>query len=225
MKEELGKEIAKRVKDGDVIGIGTGSTADCAIKSIGERIKNEGISVKGLTTSLASALLCAEYNIDVLDPLSFDSSLDWGFDGADEVDPKGRLIKGRGGAMLMEKIVASRCKKYIIIVDESKIVKKLGDKCAIPVEIIPQSIHPVKNALRKLGAKEVILRFSTQGKYGPVISDAGNIILDVKFSEIPDSLEDKIKQIPGVVDSGLFLKYANEVLIYKKTEIEVMKIG
>ena len=217
--EALGREIALQINNNQVIGIGTGSTADCAVQAIGERIKNEKLSVFGITTSKASSFKCAKARITVLDPLSFEGKLDFGFDGADEIDPQGRVLKGRGAAMLMEKIVAKRCRKYFIIADESKIVGTLGEKFPVPIEIIAEAVGVVKDALYDLGAKEITLRDSTHGKYGPVITDAGNIILDVKFNAVRDNLEKEIKSIVGVVESGLFLGYANEILIYKKGEI------
>ncbi len=221
MKELVAAEIAKRVTDRSVIGVGTGSTVDLAIHAIGQRIKKEGLLVSCVVSSVDSANQCSAAGITVLSPFS-NVEIAWGFDGADEVDPKLRLIKGRGGAMLQEKILAKRCKDFVIIVDESKLVKNLGEKFPVPVEIIPEAQEIVINALKKLGAVEVTLRTGS-GKHGAVITEKGNCILDVKFKSIPDTMEQDIKSIVGVVDSGLFFGYATEVLVAEKGGVRKLK--
>ena len=138
--------------------------------------------------------------------------LSWGFDGADQVNKAKWAIKGKGGAMLQEKLLAKRCKKFVIIVDESKVVPELGVGCPIPLEVIPESLILVEDALRVLGARDVTIR-SGSGKHGPVITERGNIILDASFSKITETLERDLKSIIGVVDSGLFIGYASEVLV------------
>jgi ribose 5-phosphate isomerase A len=138
--------------------------------------------------------------------------ISWGFDGADQVTPERCAIKGKGGALLQEKILAKRCREYTIIVDSSKLVERLGVGCPVPVEVVPQAVSLVEGGLIKLGAKEVTLR-SGSGKHGPVITEAGNVLLDVVFSEIDCDLERRIKQITGVVESGLFCGYISEVLV------------
>jgi len=172
-------------------------------------------------SSRESAARCESAGLVVLTPNS-GVSIPWGFDGADEVDEKLRLIKGRGGAMLQEKILAKKCKKFIVIVDESKLVSKLGDKTAIPVEVIPEAQALVAAELKKLGAAEVKFREGS-GKHGAVITEGGNIILDAKFNNIEDSLELKIKSLTGVVDSGLFTDICAEVLIGTKAGVKTIK--
>lgn len=213
MKELVAREIAGRVKDGDVLGIGTGSTVDLALVEIGERIRREGIRVSALTTSLQSAMSCGKFGIHLLDPLSYEGELTWGFDGADEVDDRLRLIKGKGAAILREKIVAERCKCFVVIVDDSKLVSRLGEKCPVPVEVIPEALHTVKQRLTSLGASSVVLRDGLPGKHGPVITEKGNILLDVMFSSISDTADRDIKGIAGVVETGLFFTHASEVLV------------
>ena len=211
MKELVAREIASRVKDGEVLGVGTGTTVDLALGFIGERVKKENLTLHVVPTSYQSAWKCQEIGLHVLYP-GFRGELAWGFDGADEVNDKLWLIKGKGGALLQEKILAARCKKFIVIVDESKIVKKLGEKCAVPVEVIPEASKLVEDGLKKLGALEITLRQGT-GKHGPIITERGNIILDARFGEIHENSERDIKSICGVVDNGLFIGYAHEVLV------------
>lgn len=213
MKEIVGREIAGRVKDGQILGVGTGSTVDAAIDAIAARVRSEGLRVSALTTSYQSAVTLGRSGIAVLDPLSYDGEVHWGFDGADEVDPRHRLIKGKGGAQLREKILAARCGEFVVIVDESKLVRRLGERTAVPVEVVPEALGRVTSDLGKLGASEVTLRSGLPGKHGPVISEAGNLILDARFPEIGDSLERDLKCLVGVVESGLFFSYATEVLV------------
>lgn len=211
MKEIVAVELAGRVKDGEKIGVGTGSTVDAALTKIGERIKKEKLSVQVVPTSLQSAWKCHEIGLTVLYP-AYRGELSWGFDGADAVDKNLWLIKGKGGAMLQEKILAARCKKFVIIVDESKLTDNLGSACAIPVEVIPEAVVIVERELKKLGASEIALRPAT-GKHGPIITEAGNVILDATFGNIHETLERDIKAIVGVVESGLFIGYSDEVIV------------
>lgn len=219
MKEQVGKAVAARVNDGDIIGVGTGSTVDAALKAIGERVEREDIRLRVIPSSYQSAWLCQQYGLRVYSPL-YDSELSWGFDGADEVDPQLRMIKGRGGAMLQEKILAAKCKKFLIIVDESKLVTRLGEKYPIPIEVVPEALNIARLGLLELGAASVELRQAVS-KHGPVITEAGNLILDAQFSAIPDDLEFRIKSLLGVVESGLFLHYTDEVLIAKSDGVYV----
>ena len=211
MKEKVAAEIASRVKSGEVLGVGTGSTVDLALIALGERIKNEKLQIGAVPTSYESAWRCAELGIQVLSPL-YRGELSWGFDGADEVDPEFTLIKGRGGALLKEKIVAAKCKRFVVIVDDSKMVKKLGEKFPLPIEVIPDARELVERGLVQLGATQIVLREGGK-KHGPVITEAGNILLDVTFSSLDASFEKRIKSLVGVVESGLFVGYADEVLV------------
>jgi len=217
MKEIVAQEIAKRVKSGDVIGVGTGTTVDAALTAIGQRVRSEGIHVSVVPTSYQSAWRCQELGLTVIYP-GYRGHLSWGFDGADQVTKSRWAIKGKGGAMLQEKILAKRCKSFTLIVDQSKVVDSLGVGCPIPVEVIPSALALVEEGLRSLGAGEVTIRSGT-GKHGPVITEAGNIILDAAFSKVGDKLERDIKSIVGVVDSGLFIGYASEVLVATATGV------
>ena len=213
MKEIVAKEIAKRVKDGDVIGVGTGTTVDAALTEIGKRVKAEGLRITVVPTSYQSAWRCQDLGFIVMYP-GYRGHLSWGFDGADQVSKNRWAIKGKGGAMLQEKILAKRCTKFVLIVDETKVVETLGLGCAIPVEVVPEAVILAEEGLKSLGAKEVVIRVGT-GKHGPVITERGNIILDATFSNVTERLESDIKSIIGVVDSGLFINYATEVIVAK----------
>lgn len=211
MKEIVAKELAKRVKDGDVIGVGTGTTVEAALTEIGKRVKAEGLHITVVPTSYQSAWQCQDLGFVVMYP-GYRGQLSWGFDGADQVNKARWAIKGRGGAMLQEKILAKRCKEFVIIVDETKVVSELGRGCPIPVEVVPESLSLVDDALKSLGAREAIVRVGT-GKHGPVITERGNIIIDATFPVVTERLEGDIKALVGVVDSGLFIGYASEVLV------------
>lgn len=208
-KEIVAKEIAKKVKDGDVIGFGSGSTSYLAAIEIGKKIKEEQIRITAIPTSYEMKMLCGFYQIPTASLL--EKRPDWSFDGADEVDKHKWLIKGRGGAMFKEKLNIANSKVTYILVDESKKVEKLGTKFSIPVECYPESMNYVKEELLVLGAKEVKIRKAVS-KDGPVFTENNNIILDAKFDEIDENLEKDIKAITGVIESGLFIGYNIEIV-------------
>ena len=142
----------------------------------------------------------------------FESRPDWLFDGADEVDPNHNLIKGRGGAMFKEKLLISTSPLNYIIIDDTKLVDKLGTNFPVPIEVFPLALLHVEKELEKLEVESILLR-PAKGKDGPVITENGNVILDVHFTEITDMLELKIKSITGVIESGLFINYSVEILL------------
>lgn len=211
MKERVAQALAERVKNGEVIGVGTGSTVDAALVAIGRRVAAEKLILKVVPTSLQSAWRCQEIGLDVLYP-GFRGELAWGFDGADEVNPDLWLIKGKGGALLQEKILAARCREFIVIIDDSKLVTTLGERCPVPLEVVPEAIGVVEKKLRELQPREVTVREGT-GKKGPIITEAGNIIVDVLLSGIDRTIERHLKSIVGVVETGLFIDYATEVIV------------
>lgn len=208
-KEAVANQIAKRVKDGDVIGFGSGSTAFLAIQAISKRIKEENLKIMAIPTSYEIKMTCAILGIPTVSLMEMKP--DWGFDGADEVDADNNLIKGRGGAMFAEKLVMKSSPENYILVDDSKLVKNLGEKFAVPVEVFPNAIHLVEESLNQLGATEVQIRLAKK-KDGAVITEAGNFILDVRFAQIKPGLEKEIKAIPGVIESGLFMGYNVKIL-------------
>jgi ribose 5-phosphate isomerase A len=209
-KQKVALEIATKVKDGDVLGVGSGSTVYMALLAIADRIKAERLNIKAIPTSLEISMFCSKLGI----PLTslFEHKPDWLFDGADEVDPKKSLIKGRGGAMFKEKLLISSSPLNYIIVDDSKLVDKIGTNFPIPIEVFPQALLHVEAELKKLGANSIILRPAT-GKDGPIISENNNLILDCRFNEIGDNMERDIKSITGVIESGLFIGYNLEILM------------
>ena len=157
MKEKVGKTLADRVVNGELIGVGTGSTVDAALLALAERVRREKIAVSVVTTSRESAWRCQEIGLTVLHS-GYYGEISWGFDGADAVDNDFRLIKGKGGALLQEKILAARCRRFVVVVDQSKMVDNLATSCPVPVEIIPEARYTVERELRAIGATEIVLR-------------------------------------------------------------------
>ena len=214
MKKLVAEEAVNRyVKDGMNVGLGTGSTAYFAIKRIGELVA-EGYNLTCVATSVQSEDLARECGIKVVDLDEIDH-LDVTIDGADEVDPKMQLIKGLGGALLREKIVAAATVKEIIIADESKIVEQLGTKAPLPVEVLQFGHKHTKFALEQQGCKAEL-----RMKDGKVfVTDGGNYIYDCRFENgiaNPFFLESRIDVIPGVVENGLLLNTAYDALISKQ---------
>lgn len=208
-KEEIAKKIAERVQDGDVIGFGSGSTSYLAAIAIAEKIQKESLKITAIPTSYEIKMLCTYLNIPTA---TIDEKRpDWCFDGADEVDHDNWLIKGRGAAMFNEKLNIKSAKKTYILVDQSKIVNKLCSKFPVPVECTPKAINLVKEEIYKLGADSIELRLAKK-KDGPVITENGNIILDVMFSNVDETLEKKLKSITGVIETGLFIGYNVEII-------------
>lgn len=208
-KRNIAKKIASYVKDGQTIGFGSGSTSYLAVIEISKRIQEEGLKIKAIPTSHEIELLCAYLNIPTTTLV--EEKPDWSFDGADEVNKNNWLIKGRGAAMFREKLNIANSSITYILVDESKFVNNLCDNFPIPVECYPASINFVKEELLKLGAEEIILR-TGKGKDGPIITENNNIILDVKFDNVNENLEKELKQIVGVIETGLFIGYNIEIL-------------
>src|SRR3984885_7737213 len=209
-KEELGRQIAEKVQDGQGIGVGSGSTAYLPVHSIAERVRRENLRISLICPSPELALACAAVGLPVASLLQ--RRPDWAFDGADEVDPARNLIKGRGGAMFMEKVLMHSSPRNFILVDPSKLVTKLGAKFPIPVEVLPITLRLVESELRALGAAEMLLRLAG-GKDGPVVTENGNFFLDVRFTGIHKELERDIKAIPGVIESGLFWGRDVEIVV------------
>mgnify|MGYP001156658464 CR=1 FL=1 len=224
MANDLEKEAAARaslqfIQDGHVVGLGTGSTAAYFIRLLSEEIKN-GLRIRGIPTSVRSLELAQSLGIP-LTTLDECQEIDVTVDGADEVDPQLRLIKGGGGAALREKIVASATKQLVIVADESKQVPVLG-KFPLPVEVIRFAQVLVMKRIRELGA-DVQLRMNADGK--PFVTDEHNHILDCRFGQIPDpdGLARKLSDMPGVVEHGLFIGMASVALFARGKEIFELK--
>lgn len=202
--------LAERLKDGDVVGVGSGSSSYIAIQVLGERVKREGLRCFAIPTSHEAAFECAASGLIVTSLLQH--SPDWSFDGADEVDPAFNLLKGRGGAMFKEKLLMKASPHCYILIDESKRVERLGEKFPIPVEAHPAALTVVEAGLRSLGAQDIVLR-PGRGKDGPVITENGNFILDVRFQEVTEGLEQALKSLTGVLETGLFWGFPVDVLV------------
>lgn len=211
-KLEVAIKVAEKVKDGDVIGFGSGSTSYLAAIEIANKIEKENLNILAIPTSYEMKVLCQDLKIPTTSILSYKP--DWGFDGADKVNKQNWLIKGRGAAMLKEKLNIANARITYILVDNSKIVNEFennNNDLNIPIEVIPEAVNSAKEAIEDLGAIQAILR-KAEKKDGPVITESGNVILDTKFVEIYDGLEEDIKSIVGVVESGLFMDYNVEII-------------
>ncbi|KLT66025.1 ribose-5-phosphate isomerase RpiA [Pedobacter sp. BMA] len=218
--EKLAAALAavKFVNDGDIVGLGTGSTATIAIEQLGKKVR-EGLKIKAVASSVRTEQLAKSFGIEVLDPGSL-SSIDISIDGADEFTESLDLIKGGGGALFREKIMATLSKNTIIVTDASKKVKKLG-AFTVPVEVIPLAYQYVYNEISKLGGKGV-LRKAASKQY---ITDNGNYIIDADFGliENPGELNFSLNQINGVLTSGLFVGITSKVIMSQGNDIIIFE--
>ncbi|KAG0563025.1 hypothetical protein M758_9G188600 [Ceratodon purpureus] len=217
LKRAVAKKAVELVKSGMVLGLGTGSTSQFFIEELGILLsQNKLKDVECVATSYQSRVLSRQFGVKTLD-LNDVNHIDIAFDGADEVDSSMNLIKGGGAAHTMEKVVDSIAKQCVILVDETKVVKTLGLTFPVPVEVLPFALAPVLRALAALGGQPEIR--TALRKDGPVMTDLGNMVVDVRFSEgvkNPAELERKINMIPGVVENGLFINVAHTVLVGTK---------
>jgi ribose 5-phosphate isomerase A len=219
-KKNAALQAVKHVKDGFVVGLGSGSTAAYAIKEIATRIKSEKIHVLGIPTSYQAFTLAIQWGIPIT-TLEEHPTIDLTIDGTDQIDNELNLIKGMGGALTREKIVASASKKLIIVADESKKVEVLGENNnPVPIEVIPFAAPLIIRKIEEMGAKAVI-RENTK-KVGPVITDNGNMLIDANFGAIPEpaKLENRLKMLSGVVETGLFIGMADIAYVGKRSEVE-----
>jgi ribose 5-phosphate isomerase A len=207
-KKLAAEKAVQFIKDGMIVGLGTGSTTYWAIQKIGERVQ-EGLKIKAVASSKSSEALASQLEIP-LAAFSEINGIDVTIDGADEADQEFNLIKGGGGALLREKILAANSDKFIVIIDESKSVTKLG-KFPLPVEIVPFASELTIRKLELLQCKPIIRLKGDK----PFITDNGNIIVDCHFNEIisPAALNEEINSIPGVIDNGLFIKMTSTIII------------
>ena len=212
MKDAAARKAVEYVEDGMVVGLGTGSTAEFAIRALGDRVAS-GLDILAVPTSQASAQLGEQLGIDIRS-LEQNPLVDLTIDGADEVDGDLNLVKGLGGALLREKIVAGASAREIIIVDPSKIVERLGTRSPLPVEVIPFGWSLARHRLDELPARAQLRR--VKGGDAPFQTDNGNYILDCHFEDgIADAadLEQRINRIPAVVENGLFVKLTSLVVV------------
>ena len=216
MKKAVAQAAVDQIQNGMILGPGSGSTAALMIEALAIKIKSGEIKdVVGVTTSFQGEVLASELGIP-LKSLSSVSEIDLAIDGADEVDPKFQLIKGGGACHVQEKLVAALAKKFIVVVDSTKLVEKLNLDFKLPVEVLPSAWKQVQKTLINLGG-EGNLRMA-QKKAGPIVTDQGNLILDLTFRngiDQPELLESQINNIPGVLENGLFVNLTDEVLVGK----------
>jgi len=223
-KKRAALEAVKHVKDGYIVGLGSGSTAAYAIKEIGRITQQKNWQILGVPTSYQAMQLATQCGIQ-LTTLQEHPQLDLTIDGADQIDKKLNLIKGMGGALTREKIVASASKKVLIIADERKLVKTLGTNQPVPVEVVPFAVSAVMLKIRKIGGKPCLRE--TSGKVGPLVTDNGNFILDVDFGPIdaPNKLDSQLKSIPGVVETGIFADMTDMVYLGTKNGVRKLRKG
>lgn len=219
MKERAARHAAGLVEDGMIVGLGSGSTAALLVRALAERA-GRGLRFLGVPTSEATAALAGSLDLS-LASLDDRPRLDLTIDGADEVDPALDLIKGLGGALLREKIVATAATRLVIMVDATKLVRHLGERAPVPVEVIPFGWMGTRLALEALGAD--VSRRMAGG--GPYVTDGGHYILDCRFAQIADAhdLGRRVKSMTGVVDHGLFLGMAQEVIVGYPDHIDVLR--
>ena len=218
LKKEAGEKAAEYVKDGMVVGLGTGSTVEWTIRKLGDRVKS-GLDIVGIPTSIRSEELAKQVGIP-LTTLLERPKIHVTIDGADEVDPKLNLIKGLGGALTREKIVAASSKQEIIVIDDSKLVDMLGTKAPVPVEVLQFAWSTCSSKLECLNSKPVLRKVGEHA----YITDNNNYVLDCRFNGIPEpeSIDAKINAIPGVLENGLFLKLTDMVIIASETGIKTL---
>lgn len=212
-KQAAGEKAATLVRNGMRLGLGTGSTTAYALRALGRRIQQEGLEIQGVPTSFEAERLARQHDIP-LSTLDETPTLDLVIDGADEVDRDLRLIKGRGGAHTREKVVATQAERFVVVVDPSKTVTHLGSQAPVPVEVLPMAVTPVKQALAEMGTTPE-LRIGAE-KDGPVVTDQGFWILDADFKDgitDPSAVDHALCTRPGVLDHGLFLELATDVII------------
>jgi ribose 5-phosphate isomerase A len=218
-KEAAGRAAAKLVREGDIVGLGTGSTAYFTVVALGERVK-AGLKMIGIPTSVGTANLARSVGIP-LRTLDEYPEIDITIDGADEVDPQLRLIKGGGGALTREKVIASASKKMVVVADSSKAVRELG-KFPLPVEVIAFARTVIERKIASLGGSPK-LRLKPDGS--PFLTDNGNQILDCSFGKIvdPASLAQVLSDAPGIVEHGLFIGLAKMALVGRGDGVEELR--
>ncbi|QNI74468.1 ribose-5-phosphate isomerase RpiA [Synechococcus sp. NOUM97013] len=214
MKQAVAEAAVEQFRDGMIVGLGSGSTAALMIQGLGQRLASGKLKdIVGVTTSFQGEVLAAELGIPLLSLNAVDR-IDLAIDGADEVDPAFQLIKGGGACHVQEKLVAARADRFIVVVDSTKLVDRLNLGFLLPVEVLPGAWRQVQQQLTGMdGAAELRM---AQRKAGPVVTDQGNLVLDVRFNggiADPVALEREINNIPGVLENGLFVNLADEVLV------------
>jgi ribose 5-phosphate isomerase A len=214
MKQAVATAATEQIQSGMVVGLGSGSTAALMIEALGAKLNSGALTdIVGVTTSFQGEVLAAELGIP-LKSLNAIQRIDLAIDGADEVDPSFQLIKGGGACHVQEKLVARRADRFVVVVDSTKLVERLNLGFLLPVEVLPGAWRQVTAELAALGG-EAQLRMAIR-KAGPVVTDQGNLVLDVTFAggiAEPAALEGTINNLPGVLENGLFVNLTDQVLV------------
>ena len=216
MKKIVANAAIKEIRSDMILGLGSGSTAALMIKSLADEIRSgKLLNIRAVATSFQSEVLALQLNIPLIDFAAV-SQIDLAIDGADEVDPQFQLIKGGGACHVREKLVASKANKLLIVVDETKIVQNLNQSFPLPVEVLPNAWKHVQDMISEMNGRST-LRMATK-KAGPIVTDQGNLVLDVLFDDginDPRDIELRINNIPGVLENGLFVDLTDKVLVGK----------
>ena len=216
MKQVVADAAIREVKSDMILGLGSGSTAALMIKSLADEMRSGKLqNIRGVATSFQSEVLALELDIPLIDLASV-SQIDLAIDGADEVDPGFQLIKGGGACHVREKLVASKANRLLIVVDETKLVQNLNQSFPLPIEVLPNAWKQVQEVILEMNGSSN-LRMATK-KAGPIVTDQGNLILDVFFRKgikNPKNIEMSINNIPGVLENGLFVDLTDKVLVGK----------
>ncbi|MFN9870418.1 MAG: ribose-5-phosphate isomerase RpiA [Cyanobacteriota bacterium] len=214
MKQAVAAAAVEQIRDGMVLGLGSGSTAALMIQALGAKLRSGELrDITGVTTSFQGEVLAAELGIP-LKSLNAIERIDLAIDGADEVDPSFQLIKGGGACHVQEKLVARRADRFVVVVDATKLVDTLNLGFLLPVEVLPGAWRQVQAQLGEMGG-DAQLRMAVR-KAGPVVTDQGNLVLDVKFAggiTDPVTLEKEVNNLPGVLENGLFVNITDQVLV------------
>ena len=214
MKQSVAEAAVEQIRDGMVLGLGSGSTAALMIQALGAKLRRGDLKdIVGVTTSFQGEVLAAELGIP-LKSLNAIDRIDLAIDGADEVYPSFQLIKGGGACHVQEKLVARRADRFVVVVDSTKLVDTLNLGFLLPVEVLPGAWRQVQGQLKEMGA-DAQLRMAVR-KAGPVVTDQGNVVLDAKFAggiTNPAALEKEINNLPGVLENGLFVDITVQVLV------------
>lgn len=208
-KLEVAAQVAARAKPGECVGIGSGSATYLTLWALGERSRKEDLDLTVILSSYETE--AAAHTLGLREIQLGRATPDWSVDGADEVDPHDRVLKGRGGALFREKMLWAASSHMVLVIDSSKHVERLGTNFPVPIEVHPQAAGAVSSFLAERGCTDVSMR-SAAGKDGPVITELGCVLLDAMFDEIPHGLHAELKAIPGVIETGLFEGYSFEVV-------------
>lgn len=224
-KQAAARAALSWVQDGMKLGLGTGTSAHYFIQFLGERVRREPLDIEAVASSLASETQARNEGIRVISPRR-GLRLDLGVDGADEIDPNLNLMKGRGGALLREKVLAQVSRRFLVIADSSKRVQRLGSSQPLPVEVVPFAAPWVADALEALGGQPTLKTRETS-QQEPYLTDQSNYILECRFSDIADprKLGEQIEEIPGVVGHGLFVGYTHAAIVAEGNDVWVLRPG